>query len=47
MPGARIAMIVATSSTATHSAATSVKVIICAQKSVRLPGEKSEPDSGT
>ena len=35
------------SSTATDSAATSVKVIICAQKSTRLPGENSGPESGT
>jgi hypothetical protein len=47
MPGARYFMIVATSSTATANADTSVNVIICAQKSVRLPGEKSEADSGT
>jgi hypothetical protein len=38
---------VATSSTATASAATSVNVTICAQKSVRLPGEYSGPASGT
>ena len=47
MPGARVARMVATSSTATQSAATSVNVIICAQKSVRLPGEKSDAESGT
>ena len=39
MPGARSLKIVATSSTATASAATSVKVISCANMSTRLPGE--------
>ena len=43
MPGARSFRIVTMSSTATASAATSVKVIICAQKSARLPGEYSGP----
>jgi hypothetical protein len=38
---------VAVSSTATASAATSVKVTICAQMSTRLPGENSGPASGT
>jgi hypothetical protein len=38
---------VAISETATAKAETSVKVIICAQKSVRLPGENSGPASGT
>ena len=37
---------VATSTTAAASAATSVKVIICAQMSARLPGENCGPDSG-
>ncbi len=47
MPGARVFRMVVISSIATASAATSVKVIICAQKSVRLPGEYCGPDSGT
>ena len=38
MPGARALKMVATSSTDTASAATSVKVMSCAQKSARLPG---------
>ena len=47
MPGARALKIVATSSTDTASAATSVNVISCAQKSARLPGAYSGPASGT
>ena len=47
MPGARCLKIVVISCTATASDDISVKVIICAQKSVRLPGEYSGPDSGT
>ncbi len=46
MCGARILKIVAISSAATHIADTSVKVIICAQKSTRFPGENAGPDSG-
>ena len=46
MPGARCLKVVTMISTATASADTSVKVIICAQTSTRLPGEKSGPDSG-
>ena len=38
MPGARIFMMVAIISVATHSAEISVKVIICAQKSTRFAG---------
>jgi hypothetical protein len=47
MPGARCFSTVTMISTATASAATSVKVIICAQTSARLPGECSGPASGT
>ena len=39
IPGARILRIVTMSSTATHRAETSVKVIICAQTSTPFPGE--------
>ena len=46
MPGARVLRIVATSTTAAASAETSVKVIICAQMSARLPGENCGPESG-
>src|SRR5205085_10819664 len=46
IPGARILKIVAISSVATQSAETSVNVIIWAQKSTRLPGEKSGTESG-
>src|SRR4051794_31276618 len=46
MPGARILMMVAMISVATHSAEISVNVIICAQKSTRLPGEYCGPESG-
>src|SRR6187551_3041878 len=46
MPEARFLRIVAVSETATASAATSVKVTICAQMSIRLPGEYSGPDNG-
>ena len=46
IPGARVLRIVQTSTTAAASAETSVKVIICAQMSARLPGENSGPDSG-
>ena len=38
MPGARILRMVAATLTEAHSAATSVKVIICAQMSARCPG---------
>ena len=47
IPGARILRMVQTRTTAAASADTSVKVIICAQMSARLPGENSGPDSGT
>jgi hypothetical protein len=47
MPGARVLRIVATRTTAAASAETSVKVIICAQKSARLLGVKRSSDSGT
>ena len=47
IPGARCLRIVAVISTATASAAISVKVTICAQMSIRLPGENSGPASGT
>ena len=47
MPGARCLRMVTISCTAMPSAASSLKVIICAQKSVRLPGEYSGPASGT
>src|SRR5690348_12634664 len=46
MPGARILRIVTMSSTDTHSAEISVKVIICAQTSTPLPDENCGPDSG-
>ena len=46
MPGARCLKIVTTRFTAVASADSSVKVIICAQTSTRLPGEKAGPDSG-
>ena len=46
IPGARILRIVAISSVATHIAEISVKVIICAQTSTRLPGANCGPDSG-
>src|ERR1700761_4658482 len=46
MPGARILKMVAISSAATHNAETSVNVIICAQKSTRLPGSNCGPASG-
>ena len=47
MPGARCLRTVTTISTATASAETSVKVIICAQMSARLPAAYCGPDSGT
>ena len=47
MPGARCLRTVTMISTATASAETSVKVIICAQMSARFPGEYSGPDRGT
>ena len=47
MPGARCLKIVTAISTATASAETSVKVIICAQMSARLPAPNCGPDSGT
>ena len=47
MLGARVTMNEATTSAATHSADTSVKLTICDQMSVRLPAEKSDADSGT
>ena len=46
MPGARCLKTVTTISTATASAETSVKVIICAQMSARLPGEYSGSRQG-
>ena len=46
-PGARCLKMVTTISTATASAEISVKVIICAQMSARLPGAYCGPDSGT
>src|ERR1700685_3706716 len=46
IPGARILKMVAISSAATHIAETSVNVIICAQKSTRLPGSNCGPESG-
>ena len=45
--GLAIFSTVAAISTATASAATSVNVMSCAQKSVRFPAEKSGPESGT
>src|SRR3569623_1812475 len=47
MPGARCLRMVATIDTEAASAATSVKVIICAQMSTLLPGENCGPESGT
>ena len=47
MPGARIFRMVTASCTDTASPATSLKVIICAQTSGRLPGPYSGPESGT
>ena len=47
MPGARILKMVTISSTAPTSAAISVKVIICAQTSTRLPGRELRARSGT
>ena len=47
MPGARCLNTVTTISTATASAETSVKVIICAQMSERLPAPYCGPESGT
>ena len=47
MPGARCLKTVTTISTATASADTSVKVIICAQISARLPAPYCGPESGT
>src|SRR5215210_2374010 len=47
MPGARNLNIVVMMTIASTSADSSVKVIICAQISTRLPGEKSGPASGT
>ena len=47
IPGARCLKIVVTISTAPIKAAISVKVIICAQMSMRLPGEYCGPASGT
>src|SRR5437868_5180949 len=46
MPGARSLKIVVMRQIATTSAETSVNVMSCAQKSVRLPGEYSGPESG-
>ena len=46
MPGGRMRMIVVKRFTEAASAATSVKVIICAQTSARWPGEYPGPDSG-
>ncbi len=47
MPGARCLNTVTTISTATASADTSVKVIICAHMSARLPAPYCGPESGT
>ena len=47
MPGARFLKMVTISSMAPTSAAISVKVIVWAQTSTRLPGEYSGPASGT
>src|SRR5881392_2958334 len=47
MPGARDLKTVTTIVTATASAETSVKVIICAQMSARLPAPYCGPDKGT
>ena len=47
MPGARCLRTVTTISTETASAETSVKVIIWAQISARLPAAYCGPDSGT
>jgi len=47
MPGARCLRTVTTISTETASAETSVKVIIWAQMSARLPGAYCGPESGT
>ena len=47
IPGARCLRMVVTITTAAASAATSVKVTICAQMSILLPGEYSGPESGT
>jgi len=47
MPGARCLNAVAIVPAATAIDATSVKVIICAQVSARLPGENWGPLSGT
>ena len=47
MPGARCLNTVTTISTAMASAAISVKVIIWAQTSARLPAPNCGPDSGT
>jgi hypothetical protein len=46
MPGARILNTVVMMTIASSSADSSVKVIIWAQKSMRLPGEYSGPASG-
>ena len=47
IPGARCFRIVTIIWTAIPSADSSVNVTICAQKSMRLPGEYSGPASGT
>src|SRR5439155_9468262 len=47
IPGARCFNTVTTISTATASADSSVKVIICAQISARLPEPYCGPDNGT
>jgi hypothetical protein len=47
IPGARCLRMVATRVTATASPAISVKVMVCAQASERLPMPYCGPDSGT
>jgi hypothetical protein len=47
IPGARILNAQTVISTATMSAENSVKVIICAHVSARLPGSNVGPESGT
>ena len=47
IPGARILKAQTVISTATMSAENSVKVIICAHVSARLPGSNCGPESGT
>ena len=47
MPGARSLNTVAITTIAARRPESSVKVIICAQTSARLPGEYCGPESGT